>query len=244
MSYGFDEFESKLGQFIYTMVMYERLREYLIDKLKGKERLSVRLNLGTDKQGNQIFMDVILTSVKPQLLVKTDKTAEPSKKSFVMVLSNHKISGENSQIASELEKLVLESLKWWHGYFGDKDRLMLNEWMSEKAEVLDANVVGTLAEIPVAKLVVPPYLGTSLTEEEYEILAQFAEILGPVVVRPLENGLFELVSGVKLFNVLVNKLGYDKIKALVLEVDDVKASSIRTEFEEKTEKFVKSILSR
>ncbi|MDW8083869.1 MAG: hypothetical protein RMI49_01525 [Candidatus Caldarchaeum sp.] len=244
MSYGFDEFESKLGQFIYTMVMYERLRDYLLEKLKGKDRLSVRINLGADKTGNQVFMDVILTAVKPQLLVKTEKTHEPSKKTLFLVLSNDKVAGERRHIASEMERLILESLKWWHGYFGDKDRLMLNEWRSEKAEVFEGSVVGAVVEIPVGKIVVPPTLAASVSEEEYEVLAQFAEVLGPIIVRPLENALFELVSGAKLFSVLVNKLGYEKIKAIVLDMDDERASSIRSEFDEKTEKFVKAVLSR
>lgn len=244
MSYGFDEFESKLGQFIYTMVMYERLRDYILEKLKGKDRLSVRINLGADKFGNQVFMDVIITSVKPSLLVKTASSTEPSKKSLMLVLSNDKVGGDPATISAEMERLILESLKWWHGYFGDKDKLMLNEWKSEKAEIVEGNIIGTVVEIPVGKVVVPPSLVVSLSEEEYEILGQFAEIIGPIVVRPLENGLFELVSGAKLFNVFVNKLGYDRVKAVILSVDDEKASSIRSEFEEKTEKFVKAILSR
>ncbi|MCS6784352.1 MAG: ParB N-terminal domain-containing protein [Candidatus Caldarchaeum sp.] len=244
MSYGFDEFESKLGQFIYTMVMYERLRDYLLEKLKGKDRLSVRINLGSDKSGNQVFMDVILTAVRPQLLMKSEKTTEPTKKTLLLVLSNDRVAGEQGQIASEMERLILESLKWWHGYFGEKDRLMLNEWRSEKAEVLVGNVVGAVVEIPVGKVVVPPALGVSVSEEEYEVLAQFAEILGPVIVRPMENGLFELVSGAKIFNALVNKLGYEKIRAIVLDIDEEGASSIRSEHDEKTEKFVKTVLSR
>ncbi|MEM2113985.1 MAG: hypothetical protein QXS12_00845, partial [Candidatus Caldarchaeum sp.] len=120
MSYGYDEFESKLGQFIYTMVMYERLRDYLLDKLKGKDRVSVRINLGADKQGNQVVMDVVLTAVRPQLLGEA-KPEKPSRKTLVMVLSNEKVVGERGQIAAEMERLVMESLKWWHGYFGDKD---------------------------------------------------------------------------------------------------------------------------
>ncbi|MCS7129713.1 MAG: hypothetical protein NZ919_03655, partial [Candidatus Caldarchaeum sp.] len=95
MSYGYDEFESKLGQFIYTMVMYERLREYLLEKLRGKDRLSVRINLGTDKAGNQVLMDVVLTAVKPQLFAQqVEAQKRKTRKNLVLVLSNEDVAGE------------------------------------------------------------------------------------------------------------------------------------------------------
>ncbi|BAJ50921.1 hypothetical protein CSUB_C1069 [Candidatus Caldarchaeum subterraneum] len=243
MSYGYDEFESKLGQFIYTMVMYERLRDYLLDKLKGKDRVSVRINLGADKQGNQVVMDVVLTAVRPQLLGEA-KPEKPSRKTLLMVLSNEKVVGERRQIAAEMERLVMESLKWWHGYFGDKDRLMLNEWVAERVEVLDAPVVGTVVEVPVRRVIYQPSATAPMSEEELETLAQYVEILGPVVVRPLDNGFFELVAGHRVFDVLVNRLGYESVKALVLDVDDASASSMRAEYEEKVEKLVKTALNR
>lgn len=243
MSYGYDEFESKLGQFIYTMVMYERLRDYLLDKLKGKDRVSVRINLGADKQGNQVVMDVVLTAVRPQLLGEA-KPEKPSRKTLVMVLSNEKVVGERRQIAAEMERLVMESLKWWHGYFGDKDRLMLNEWVAERVEVLDAPVVGTVVEVPVRRVIYQPAATAPMSEEELETLAQYVEILGPVVVRPLDNGFFELVAGHRVFDVLVNRLGYESVRALVLDVDDTAASSMRAEYEEKVEKLVKTALNR
>lgn len=243
MSYGYDEFESKLGQFIYTMVMYERLRDYLLDKLKGKDRVSVRINLGADKQGNQVVMDVVLTAVRPQLLGEA-KPEKPSRKTLVIVLSNEKVVGERRQIAAEMERLVMESLKWWHGYFGDKDRLMLNEWVAERVEVLDAPVVGTVVEVPVRRVIYQPAATAPMSEEELETLAQYVEILGPVVVRPLDNGFFELVAGHRVFDVLVNRLGYESVRALVLDVDDTAASSMRAEYEEKVEKLVKTALNR
>ncbi|MEM0348984.1 MAG: ParB N-terminal domain-containing protein [Candidatus Caldarchaeum sp.] len=243
MSYGYDEFESKLGQFIYTMVMYERLRDYLLDKLKGKDRVSVRINLGSDRSGNQVVMDVVLTTVRPQLLGEV-KHEKPSRKTLVMVLGNEKVAGERGQIAAEMERLVMESLKWWHGYFGDKDKLMLNEWVAERVEVLDAPVVGTVVEVPVRQVIYQPTATLPMSEEEIETLTQFAEILGPVLVRPLDNGFFELVAGHRVFDVLVNRLGYENVKALVLDVDDAAASSMRSEYEEKVEKLVKTVLNR
>ncbi|MEM4352968.1 MAG: hypothetical protein QXV68_05055 [Candidatus Caldarchaeum sp.] len=244
MSYGYDEFESKLGQFIYTMVMYERLREYLLEKLRGKDRLSVRINLGADKAGNQVVMDVVLTAVKPQLFSQQAEVQKRrSKKTLAMILTNEDVDGENHQIESEMEKLVLESLKWWHGYFGERDKLKLDSWKCERAEVLAGDYVGSVVELPVSRILVPPGLLINVSEVEREVLAQYVDLFTPVAVRPAESEMYELLGGVRVFDVMVNKLGYDRVKALVLHLDEQQAASVRAEIEEKTGKLVKSLLS-
>ncbi|MEM0384365.1 MAG: hypothetical protein QXV27_05925 [Candidatus Caldarchaeum sp.] len=244
MSYGYDEFESKLGQFIYTMVMYERLREYLLEKLRGKDRLSVRINLGADKAGNQVVMDVVLTAVKPQFLAQqVEAQKRKSKKTLTMILTNEDVAGESHQIESEMEKLVLESLKWWHGYFGERDKLKLDSWKCERVEVLAGDFVGSVVELPVSRILVPPGLLIGGSETEREVLAQYVDLFTPVAVRPVESEMYELLGGVRIFDVLVNKLGYDRVKALVLHLDDQEAASVRTEIEEKTGKLVKSLLT-
>jgi len=245
MSYGYDEFESKLGQFIYTMVMYERLREYLFEKLKGKDRVSVRINLGNDKSGNQVIMDVILTTVKPQFFTQAVEAKKgKSSKTFVMVLSNDSVSGENQQIASELERLILESLKWWHGYFGERDKLKLDSWRCVTARVFDADFMAHVMEIPVERIIIPQNFVLHVDEEEASLLEKYVDVLGPVAVRPLESGMYELVGSSKLFNVLVNRLGNDRVKAIVLDLDDERASSVRAEIEDAVEKLVKSFLNK
>ncbi|MEM1946240.1 MAG: hypothetical protein QXH12_01250 [Candidatus Caldarchaeum sp.] len=245
MSYGYDEFESKLGQFIYTMVMYERLREYILDKLRGKDRLSVRISLGNDKYGNQVFMDVVISAVKPQVLAQQVAAQQrKSKKSLVLVLSNEEVAGERRQIAAEMEKLIVESLKWWHGYFGERDKLKLDVWKSERVEVLEGEVAGSIVELPADRIISPPLLPSDGKEEEQESLAQFADILGPLVVRPTDSDYYELVGSIRLFDALVNRLGYDRVKALVLDVDAERAASMRAEIEDKIDKLVKRVVSR
>lgn len=242
MSYGYDEFESKLGQFIYTMVMYERLREYLLERLRGKDRLNIRLNLGEDKAGNQVFMDVVLTAVKPQLLKPQDRK-EPGKrkKSIVLILSSEEVEGDKRQIESEIEHLIKESLKWWHGYFGERDKLRLDTWWVDRAELFDVELSGLIVEIPVNRVVMPPPIQVTGGGPEEDVLTEFADILAPIAVRPLGNEMYELVSGHRLYNVLVNRLGCESIKAVLLEVDDARAASIRAEVEEKTNKLLKTI---
>ncbi|MEM2236880.1 MAG: hypothetical protein QXR26_01385 [Candidatus Caldarchaeum sp.] len=244
MSYGYDEFESKLGQLIYTLVMYERLREYVLEKLRGKDRLSVRINLGNDKYGNQVFMDVVITSVRQQIFTQqVEARQRKSKKSLVLVLSNEEVAGEKRQIAAEMEKLIVESLKWWHGYFGERDKLSLDAWRSERAEILEGEVAGSIVELPVDRIIPPPLI-QNLKEEEQEALAEFADILGPIVVRPTDSDFYELVGDIRLFDVLVNRLGYDRVRALVLDVDAERAARIRAEMQDKVDKLVKKIVNR
>ena len=244
MSYGYDEFESKLGQFIYTMVMYERLKEYLLERLRGKDRLSVRISLGTDKAGNQVFMDVVLTSVKPQLLQQGMKAAEKGRKTLLLVLSSDEVLGERVQIADEMERLIVESLKWWHGYFGERDKLKLDTWRVERTELLDGDFAGVIVELPVNRIIIPPPLQLSEEEFEQEALREFSEVMAPITVRKTESDMYELVGGVKLFNYLVNKLGYNSVRALVLDVDPERAASIRAEVEEKTLKLLKAVAGK
>jgi hypothetical protein len=244
MSYGYDEFESKLGQFIYTMVMYERLKEYLLERLRGKDRLSVRINLGADKAGNQVFMDVVLTTVKPQLLQQGMKAAEKGRKTLLLVLSSDEVLGDRVQIADEMERLIVESLKWWHGYFGERDKLKLDTWRVERTELLDGEVAGVIVELPVNKIIIPPPLQLAEEEFEQEALREFSEVMAPITVRKTDSDMYELVGGVKLFNYLVNRLGYNSVRALVLDVDPERAASIRAEVEEKTLKLLKAVAGK
>lgn len=217
MSYGYDEFESKVGQFIYTMVMYERLRDYLLEKLRGKDRLSLRLSLGTDKSGNHVFMDVLLTSVRPQIFVQMDERKVSRGKHLIMVMSNEEVSGDSRQIAMEMEKLIVESLKWWHGYFGERDKLRLGDWRTESVSVVEGEVMETVVEIPVSKIIVTKSEMMHVPESKLAKLTEVVDILPPIRVRPNDSGYYELVSGAAVLSLHANHLGRDKVKAVVVE---------------------------
>ncbi|MCS7137240.1 MAG: hypothetical protein NZ941_02595, partial [Candidatus Caldarchaeum sp.] len=165
-----------------------------------------------------------------------------TRKNLVLVLSNEDVAGEKHQIEAEMEKLIVESLKWWHGYFGERDKLKLDSWRCERAEVLEGDVVGSVVEIPVNRILVPPGLLISEKDEEREVLTQFVDLFTPVVVRPAESDMYELVGGLRPFDVMVNKLGYDRVRALVMNLSDEEAASMRAELEEKTGKLVKTLL--
>jgi hypothetical protein len=241
MSYGYDEFESKVGQFIYTMVMYERLRDYLIEKLRGKDRVSLRIGLGTDKSGNHVFMDILLTSVRPQMLVQVGEPRTSRGKRLFMVLSNEEVSGDNRQIAMEMEKLVLESLKWWHGYFGERDKLRLGDWRSEVVEVVDGEVVETVLEIPVNRIIMPREEIPGIPEAKLSRLAEFADLLPPIRVRMNESGYYELVSGAYILNLLVNNLGRDRVRAVLVDTGRARGGGGADDLDSMVEKLIELI---
>ena len=227
MSFGYDEFESKLGQFIYTMVMYERLREYLLDKVKGRGRVSVRINLGQDKSGNHVFMDVILTSVKPEMLAPQSRDGEEKgKKTLVLVLSNEGIREDSRFVMEEMEKLIAESLRWWHSYFGERDKLQLNKWRIEKVSILDSDSTEILCEIPVNKIIIPQNRRVNIPSSILEKLATYVDLLGPITVRQTETGFYELIVGYPQLMIYVDKLGRDRVLARVLEVSEEEAERI------------------
>ncbi|GBC68748.1 Nucleoid occlusion protein [archaeon HR01] len=217
MSHGYDEFESKIGQFIYTMVMYERLKEYILEKLKGKDRVTLRIGLGADKSGNQVFMDIIISSVRPQSFLQTGEVKASEGKNLVMVLNNEHLIGDNRQLAMEMEKLIMESLKWWHGYFGERDKLKLGEWISKSVNVYDAQVSETVLEVPVNKIILTKHFMPRIPDEKLSKIVELADILPPIRVKTAESGYFELISGAYILHVLVNHLGREKVKAVVVD---------------------------
>jgi len=239
MSYGYDEFESKLGQFIYTMVMYERLKEYLVEKVKGRGRVSVRINLGQDKSGNHIFMDVILTSVKPEVLAPQKPSGErKSKKTLVIMLSNEEVSGDAKQVADEMERLIMESLRWWHSYFGERDRLKLNEWRIEKVQLIEADASEVLCEIPVDRIIIPPSRRMTLSPETLEKLSPYVDLLSPITVRQTETGYYELITGYPQLMIYVEKLGRNKVFARVVDVNEEDANLIHEDTHSRVKKLI------
>jgi hypothetical protein len=154
------------------------------------------------------------------------------------------VLGDRVQIADEMERLIVESLKWWHGYFGERDKLKLDTWRVERTELLDGEVAGVIVELPVNKIIIPPPLQLAEEEFEQEALREFSEVMAPITVRKTDSDMYELVGGVKLFNYLVNRLGYNSVRALVLDVDPERAASIRAEVEEKTLKLLKAVAGK
>jgi len=73
------ELEAKVGQFIYNSVLTERLREFLVRRVRDKNNISIRIDLGRDRTGDKIVMDVLISRITPQVaeMKSTDGEPEP-----------------------------------------------------------------------------------------------------------------------------------------------------------------------
>ena len=75
-----DEMKAKIGQLLYNMILTDRLKAEVVEKLYSRNQISLRVDLGRDKEGNNIVMDILLSRIPPQVReMKEDKgIPEPS----------------------------------------------------------------------------------------------------------------------------------------------------------------------
>jgi hypothetical protein len=75
-----DEMKAKIGQLLYNLILTDRLKAEVVEKLYSRNQISLRVDLGRDKEGNNIVMDILLSRIPPQVReMKEDKgIPEPS----------------------------------------------------------------------------------------------------------------------------------------------------------------------
>jgi len=204
MSTGDDELESKVGQFIYTMVMYERLREFLMERVRGRGRLSFRIELGKDRLGRQVMMDVAVSTVLPppgKLNVpagEPEPTGRAAQNLALICLTNDKLENPDSEkVAKGLEEVLVSSFKWWHDYLGERDNMNLETWRITNLYITAGDFAGFLLEVPVDSIIVPERKKVVPPDEMVSKLSKLLEILAPIGVKPIvgQAGLYELVYG-------------------------------------------------
>lgn len=55
-------------------------------------------------------------------------------------MTNEELSdGSNAEIGLKLTDIITQSLRWWHGQFGENDRLKLNGWRVNSIEVTESS---------------------------------------------------------------------------------------------------------
>jgi len=71
---GEEELKAKIGQLLYNTYLVERLKGEIVEKLYSKNQLSMRMELGKDRTGNDIVLDIFLNKFSPDLRgIKEDK---------------------------------------------------------------------------------------------------------------------------------------------------------------------------
>ncbi len=62
-----DEMKAKVGQLLYNLYLAERLKAEVVEKLYSKNRISLQIDLGKDKDGNDVVMDILLSRIPPKV---------------------------------------------------------------------------------------------------------------------------------------------------------------------------------
>ncbi len=71
---GEEELKAKIGQLLYNTYLVERLKGEIVEKLYSKNQLSMRMELGKDRTGNDIVLDIFLNKFSADLRgIKEDK---------------------------------------------------------------------------------------------------------------------------------------------------------------------------
>jgi len=71
---GEEELKAKIGQLLYNTYLVERLKGEIVEKLHSKNQVSIRMELGKDRTGNDIVLDIFLNRFSPDLRgIKEDK---------------------------------------------------------------------------------------------------------------------------------------------------------------------------
>ena len=80
MSYWFnseEELKAKIGQLLYNMYLVDRLKAELLEKLSVRNQVSMRIELGQDKSGNDVVLDVFLNRFSPKVKEMKENTGIP-----------------------------------------------------------------------------------------------------------------------------------------------------------------------
>ena len=80
MGYWFnseEELKAKIGQLLYNVYLVDRLKGELLEKLSVRNQVSMRIDLGQDKSGNDVVLDVFLNRFSPKVKEMKEDTGVP-----------------------------------------------------------------------------------------------------------------------------------------------------------------------
>ena len=64
---GEDELKAKIGQLLYNVYLVDRLKLEILEKLSARNQVSMHIELGKDKYGNDLVLDVFLNKFSPKV---------------------------------------------------------------------------------------------------------------------------------------------------------------------------------
>jgi len=225
-----DQLKAKIGQILYNNYITDRLREEVIQRVAHRNSMSLRMTLGRDSSGEEIFLDILINRTRPDVeqlkrsVANQQLRSEDSRKYTCIILSSNSTqSSDNTGIATNFEYLMSQSLNWWARYSGSRDSLNVEKWKILHAITVDSKDAFLASEIPIDSVLVPD--SRKYEVGDVEKYAEALESLPPIVVRPRENSRFELIQGYHVFLAHM-RAGKREILSIVKWVDDEEANRI------------------
>ncbi|MGI0092360.1 MAG: ParB/RepB/Spo0J family partition protein [Nitrososphaerales archaeon] len=240
MSQDDEQLKAKIGQILYNNYITDRLREEVLQRVAHRNSLSLRMSMGRDPSGEEVFLDILVSRGMPEVdklkkSVNLEQIRAGDTKKFTCILLSNTSdqSVDNASLATNFEYLMSQSLSWWARYSGSRDPLNVENWKILHAITLDSKDAYLASEIPVESVIVPESRRYDVSD--IESFAESLETLPPIVVRPKENGRFELVQGYNVF-VAYSQAGKADIPAMIRWVDDEEAEALFEQNREAWEK--------
>src|SRR5579875_1786200 len=225
-----DQLKAKIGQILYNNYITDRLKEEVLQRVAHRNSLALRMSLGKDSTGEEVFLDILVNRIRPEVeelkrSVRTEQIRAGDLKKFTCIIlsSDSTQAADNNSISTNFEYLMSQSLSWWARYSGSRDTLNVDKWKIEHALTIDGKSAYFAADIPLDSVIVPE-------SRKYETgdvakLSQNVEALPPVSIRLKENGRFELIQGYHVLQAYA-KAGRREIPAVIKTVTDEEAERL------------------
>src|SRR5579875_832871 len=222
-----DQLKAKIGQILYNNYITDRLREEVLQRVAHRNSLALRMSIGKDSTGEEVYLDILVNRVRPEVeelkrSVRSEqiKGGDLKKYTCIILSSDSVQSTDNASISTNFEYLMSQSLSWWARYSGSRDTLNVDKWKIEHALTIDGKSAYFAADIPLDSVIVPE----SRKYETGDIakLSQNVEALHPILVRLKENGRFELIQGYHVLQAYA-KTGRREIPAIIKTATDEEA---------------------
>lgn len=230
MSIDDDQLKAKIGQILYNNYITDRLREEVLQRVAHRNSLALRMSLGRDSNGEEVYLDILVNRVRPEVeqlkkSVRVDEVRIGDLKKYTAIILSSSASpnSDNMGIATNFEYLMSQSLNWWARYSGSRDNLNVDKWKIEHAYTVDSKDASFMASLPIESISVPE--GRKFDAGELGKYTQHLDALPPITVRQRDNGRFELVDGYHILQAYM-KGGRREIPSIIKSVTDEEAEKI------------------
>jgi hypothetical protein len=225
-----DQLKAKIGQILYNNYITDRLREEVLQRVAHRNSLALRMSLGRDSNGEEVYLDILVNRVRPEVEqlkksvhVEESRIGDLKKYTAIILSSNISPNADNMSIATNFEYLMSQSLNWWARYSGSRDSLNVDKWKIEHAYTVDSKDAYIVVSLPIESIMVPE--SRKLETSDLGKFAQHLDALPPITVRQRDNGRFELIEG---FHILQAYMKADKLEvpSMIRTVSDEEADRI------------------